>query len=308
MSIPGFNKIIRYAINRYHGLNLLCCEIRNTRFNLRRFQLEHEILYSNNNGVTSDLYGEHEIIISLTTHGRRLHDVCYTIESLMQQTCPANRIVLWLDHITMSQKLPVALKKQMNRGLEIYETPDIRSYTKLIPTLKAFPDATIITVDDDVIYDFDLIERLIMAHQTTPDAIYACRIHSMEFDNNGNLLPYHKWGFTKASIPKRHFATGVGGVLYPPGSLGTEVLNEKVFLNICPTGDDIWFTAMAKLNGTPIMKVETRNRNGEDYILNHAIQDMGLRHINIGKNGKDGKNDEQIKAVFTQYGIYDLIR
>lgn len=150
-----------------------------------------------------------------------------------------------------------------------------------------------------------MIERLIMAHQTTPDAIYACRIHSMEFDNKGNLLPYHKWDYTKASIPKRHFVTGTGGVLYPPGSLGTEVFNEKVFLDICPTADDVWFTAMAKLNGTPIMKVETRNRNGEDYILNQAVQDMGLRHINKGKNGK---NDEQIKAVFTKYGIYDLIR
>ncbi len=305
MTIPELKKKIKSAIKKCHELGVSYREIRDTRFDLRRLQLEPEILHSNNNGVTSDLYGEHEIIISMTTHGRRLYDVCYTIESLMQQTCQANRIILWIDPVTMSQKLPVALKKQMKRGLEIYETPDIRSYTKLIPALKAFPDASIITVDDDIIYDFDLIERMIIAHQSSPDSICACRIHSMEFDNKGNLLPYHKWCFNKSSIPKRHFAIGVGGVLYPSESLGAEVLNEKVFREICPTADDVWFNAMAKLNGIPIVKVETRNLKGEDYIYNPAVQDMGLRHINTGKNGK---NDEQIKAVFTKYGIYDLIR
>lgn len=305
MTIPELKKKIKSAIKKCHELGVSYREIRDTRFDLRRLQLEPEILHSNNNGVTSDLYGEHEIIISLTTHGRRLYDVCYTIESLMQQTCQANRIILWIDPITMSQKLPVALKKQMKRGLEIYETPDIGPYTKLIPALKAFPDASIITVDDDIIYDFDLIERMIIAHQSSPNSICACRIHSMEFDNKGNLLPYHKWCLNETSIPKRHFATGVGGVLYPSESLGAEVLNEKVFREICPTADDVWFNAMAKLNCIPIVKVETRNLNLGDYIINPAVQDMGLYHIN---NGKNGKNDEQIKAVFTKYGIYDLIR
>lgn len=303
--MPGLKRIIKSAINRYREIDATYREIHDIRFYLRRLQLEPEILHSTRQGVTSNKYGDSEIIVSLTTYGRRLRDVCYTIESLMQQTCLANRIVLWLDPITMSQKLPVALKRQKDRGLEIFETPDIRSYKKLIPALEAFPDASIITVDDDLIYDFDLIERLIIAHLSSPNAIHACRVHSMKFNNKGELLPYSRWDWCRESTEKKHFITTGGGTIFPPHSLGKVVLDYSVFQEICPTADDVWFTAMAKLNDTPIMKVETRDQNGEDYIYNPTVQDMGLCNINTGKNGK---NDEQIKAVFTKYGIYDLIR
>ena len=58
------------------------------KFFMRRVQLEQSILSSASVGVSSDKYCDTEIVVSLTTYGRRLYDVCYTIESLMQQTCP----------------------------------------------------------------------------------------------------------------------------------------------------------------------------------------------------------------------------
>lgn len=303
--MPGLKKTVKSLLERYYQVGATYREVSDMKFFMRRMQLEQSILSSGSVGVSSEKYCDTEIVVSLTTYGRRLYDVCYTIESLMQQTCPPNRIVLWLDSLTMSKPLPVALQKQMNRGLEVLATHDIRSYKKLIPALQKFPEATIITVDDDVVYDFDIIERLIKAHCDNPDAIQACRVHTMKFDENGNLLPYSQWDWTTASTVKRHFLTGVGGVLYPPHSLGEEVLNEKVFRSICPTADDVWFTAMAKLNGTPIMKVDTRSPKGEDYVSNYEVQDMGLCRINTGRFGK---NDEQIQAVFSRYGIYDFIR
>lgn len=303
--MPGLNRILKSVMNRYREVGSTYREIHDIRFYIRRLQLEHEILHSNRKGITSNQYGDSEIIVSLTTYGRRLRDVCYTIESLMQQTSLANRIVLWLDPVTISQQLPVALKKQMERGLEIHETPDIRSYKKLIPALIRYPNAAIITVDDDVIYDFDFIENMISSYKTAPHDIHACRVHSMEFDTKGNLLPYNMWKFCQSIVTNRNFLTGVGGVLYPPYSLHNEVLNKQAFTTICPTADDVWFTAMAKLNGRQIIKIQTRNSNGQDYLENSSVQDMGLCNINTGKNGK---NDEQIKAVFTKYGIYDLIR
>lgn len=303
--MPGLKKTVKSLLERYYQVGATYREVSDMKFFMRRMQLEQSILSSGSVGVSSEKYCDTEIVVSLTTYGRRLYDVCYTIESLMQQTSPPNRIVLWLDPHSMVDNLPVALQKQMNRGLEVLATPDIRSYTKLVPALKMFPEAAVITVDDDMVYDFDIIERLITAHRTDPSAIQACRVHSMTFDGKGELLPYSQWDWTTASTVKRHFLTGVGGVLYPPLSLGKEVLNQDVFLSICPTADDVWFTAMAKLNGTPIMKVETRSPKGEDYVSNYEVQDMGLCRINTGRFGK---NDEQIQAVFSRYGIYDFIR
>lgn len=34
---------------------------------------------------------------------------------------------------------------------------------------------------------------------------------------------------------------GVGGVIYPPHIFSQEIFNEKIFLELCPTSDDIWF-------------------------------------------------------------------
>ena len=41
-----------------------------------------KILHSTEPGVSSERYCDHDIVISLTTYGRRPEDVCFTIESL----------------------------------------------------------------------------------------------------------------------------------------------------------------------------------------------------------------------------------
>lgn len=298
-------KILRLIRNSFRNVSETYREVYSMKFFNRRSLLEEKILNSKEMGITNHQYCDSEIIVSLTTYGRRIYDVCFTIESLMQQTFKANKIILWLDEETMKKTLPESLSKQIKRGLTIMQTKDIRSYKKLIPALSIFPNANIITVDDDLIYDFDIIERLVKAHLEDPLSIHSCRIHSMTFDSNNKLKSYEDWNWCKASSSKRNFITGGGGTLYPPRSLAAEVLNEEAFTSLCPTADDVWFTAMAKLKGTPIKKVETRSVIGEDYVYNIDVQDMGLLNINVGKKGK---NNEQIEAVFSRYNIFELIR
>lgn len=267
--------------------------------------MEEKILNCKDSGITETPYCNNAIIVSLTTYGRRINDVCFTIESLMQQTMKANKIVLWLDERFEKKMLPNSLERQIDRGLEIKYTKDIKSYKKLIPAIKEFPNDVIITVDDDVIYDFDFLEKFIKAHLADPKSIYAGRVHSMVFDRKGTLMPYIKWDWNNTSKPSRHLMTGVGGVLYPPNSLYQDVTKEDIFMELSPTADDVWFTAMAKLKGTDIKKIITRNPQGVDYISNYGVQDMALCNINVGN---EGRNDAQIQAVFSRYNIYDLIR
>lgn len=294
---------------RFRGaqLSYVTGQLKNYQYCTRRNYFEDKILHCKEMGVTDTKYCEHEIIVSLTTFGKRLQEVCYTIESLMQQTMPANRIILNLDPETLKQPIPLSLIKQTQRGLEIVRLEeDIRSYKKLIPTLEANPNAIIITVDDDVLYNFDVIERLFNSYKQNPGSISALRLHTITLDDNGLPLPYEKWGFEKSDTQNSNllFFTGCGGVLYPPKCLSPEVLDKEAFTTICPTADDVWFNAMALCNGTNVVKAPSRSGNGCDYIINEDVQDIGLCQINTGEGGR---NDVQIKAVFEKYGIYDIL-
>ncbi len=272
----------------------------------RKYLLEQRIMSSETKGVTDEKYCDKQIIVSLTTYGNRIYDVHLTIESIMEQTMLPNRIILWLDNSFQNTLLPCALKLLQKRGLEIKYCRDIRSYTKLIPSLRHFPDDVIITVDDDLIYEFDLLERLIQAYQENPSYIYCHRYHRMLKDKHDILLPYNKWSLVYNDMQPSHlnFATGVGGVLYPPHSLDDEVLNEDVFLKLCPYADDVWFKAMALKKGTLVKKVHSHSRYSEDFLLNMDAQSQCLQQMNVGNQF----NDKQLHAVFTRYSLYPLLK
>lgn len=257
---------------------------------------------STTTGVTTSKYFDHEVIVSLTTYGKRIHDVYLTIESIMHQTAKPNKIILWLaeDEFTMNT-IPISLKRLIDRGLTIEFCEDIKSYKKLVPALQRYPDSIIITIDDDVAYQQDLIENLLHSYREDPDLIHFCRGHKMRITKDGILDSYTRWDFfiNNTLTDKLNFPTGVGGILYPPHCFHEDVTNEKLFMVLCPTADDIWFKAMSLLKGTFSRKVYTHNVNGMDYtILNNDIQDeTALWNINITRN------DEQIKAVFSKYNL-----
>ena len=283
-------------------------QVNNLKYELRKNFLLEKVLYSTASGISSQKYCAHELIVSLTTYGRRLQDVCFTIESIMQQSLLPNRIILNIDPQSKLDPFPIALQKQQQRGLEVVvEDGDIRSYKKLIPTLKSNPEAIIITIDDDVLYDFDIVERLFNSYLKHPHKVNALRTHAITFDSQNRPLKYNhwKWNCGTADNEFHLFATGVGGVLYPPHCLSEEVFNQKIFRSICPMADDVWFHAMAVKHGTGIVKVPSRSHCGEDYVLNEDVQDMGLWQINTGGMAQ---NDVQIKAVYEKYGIYDLLK
>lgn len=268
----------------------------------RNFLMEH-ILHDIELGVTNEKYTDHDIIVSLTTYGRRVNDVAFTIESLMQQAVKANKIVLWLDNSFKKTRLPRALLNQQKRGLEIDYCSDIRSYKKLVPSLCKYPNDAIITVDDDLLYEYDLLERLITSYLNQPQYIHAARVHKIKLNSTGRPCPYNSWymNYRSIGVDRLYFVTGGGGVLYPPHSLDKEVLNDVVFMDICKLADDVWFNAMALKKGTLVNKIETRDPKGDDFLLNAGVQDMGLFNVNIKG---DNLNDKQLEAVFSKYNLY----
>lgn len=226
--------------------------------NLRKEIIKNEYLQlflsSEKRGVVDTLYNGKQIIVSLTTYGRRIYDVHLVIESIMQQTLKPNKILLWLDEVEFKKEtIPASLERLRARGLEICFCEDIKSYKKLIPTLQRYPSGIVITIDDDVIYPIDLIDRLYCQHIKHPDDVICTNAHIISFSPNGELLPYENWPdppTDRSRAAKSFLPVGVGGVLYPPGCFHNDVFNKEDFMKLSPMADDLWFKVMALRKGT----------------------------------------------------------
>lgn len=268
-------------------------------YNLKKNYIEDLVLSGKFwGGVTSERYTNNDIVVSLTTHGNRLNYVHLAIASIMLQTMKANRIILWLGDDLVGQNVPEMLKILQQYGLEIYYTKDIRSYTKLIPALRLCPKDSIITIDDDPIYDVCLLEHLIKAHLRNPNCIYGSRCHKI-VKNGLDVSPYKDWNI-EIKTPEESMLilpTGVGGVIYPPHSLDDEVLNEDVFMSICPTTDDIWFKVMSLKKSFMTGKAPSTNPSGVDYFINNDLDKLGLNSCNL-KNDVNGNNMRTLLAKY----------
>lgn len=304
---------IKSALLEYSEQNRLIIrnELERQYLNIRADSLTKKTIESHDSGISDSKLCQHEVIVSLTTYGRRLKEVYLAIESIMQGSVKPNRIILWLEDSLKKEALPIYLQRQVERGLQVEFCADIRSYKKLIPTLIEYPNSIIITIDDDAIYAPDMLERMLESHKKHPKNIIANRVHTVGIDNNGCLISYVKWN--KNVIPDApsflNFFTGVGGVLYPPKCLDPEVLNESVFMDICRYADDVWFYAMAVKHGTLIERAETNSYRGDPFIIIESPLEIGLSLENANIIVNDVcRNDVQLKAVFEKYGIYKLIK
>lgn len=242
-----------------------------------------------------------QIIISLTTYKKRINTVHLTINTLLNQTYPIDKIILWLaeDEFTLNT-IPNEVKQLQEKGLEIAFCKDIKSYKKLIPSLKLYPNDIIITVDDDAYYKKDIVEKLITSYKQYPKSIHCLRGHKMKFDSNKIPISYNQWEFLTQDFKPGYdiFPTGLGGVLYPPNCFYKDILNEELFMKLAPSGDDIWFKVMGLLNRYPSKVIEQENNFYANVTVIDGTQDVALWQQN--KNEETG-NNVQIRNVFTYY-------
>lgn len=233
--------------------------------------------------------------VTLTSYGSRINDTTpYAIASILNQEVLPDRLFLWLAH---GSKTSQNYDKLISCGLEIRYCDDIKSYKKLIPALEEFPNDVLITADDDVIYPKDWLSRIISANKTDPTCILGFRCHGITLTDQLEVSPYSQWRkFINKDdcIPQFSiFPTGVNGILYPPKSLNKICLRRDLFMRIAPTGDDIWFWAMGRLNGTKYK------------IVQHELQYFDP--LDPSKNGlfeevnSSGGNDIQFNKIMNEF-------
>jgi hypothetical protein len=265
----------------------------------REYLWRLRVLGTFRSGIQAEAGISPKVIVSFTATPSRLFKVYITVESLLNQTKRPHRIVIWLPDSLRSQKLPWLLRKQTKRGLTIRFCEDLGAYKKIYYALKEFPGDIIVTCDDDRIYPKDWLQGLYETHLKDAKSVICYRAHEMLFDEEGVLKSYNAWKiFSPGLVGPSHklFATGTGGVLYPPGSLHKEVLNKELFLRICPKNDDIWLKAMAMLKGAPHRKVKPYFTDVEFPTVEGSQQATLWSYNKL-------KNDEQIKAVFGHFQL-----
>ncbi len=245
------------------------------------------------------------LIVSLTSFPERTPEIHFTIYSLLTQTVKPDEVILWLatsQYPNGLDDLPEILRRLMKCGLKIKWCEDLRSYKKLLPALKEYPDDVIVIVDDDVYYPADWLEKLYEEHLKDPHTVIGHRLHHIRLDSDGKPLPYRQWkkNTTQLKPSYRNFLTGCGGILYPPHSLYNDACDMNLVRRLAPFADDIWFWAMSLLNNVKIKTFKGRYRkvllvNPEREL--RQTEELTLTKLNIAGGG----NDKQMADVLAHY-------
>ncbi|MDG4714314.1 hypothetical protein [Winogradskyella marincola] len=244
---------------------------------------------------------ESAVIVSLTTIPSRIEYVYLPIKSLLNQTVPPKKIVLWLGEEFFTSKiedLPSTLQELIPLGLEIEFCKDLKAHTKYYYAFKKYPDNLVVTIDDDIIYPKNLIEVLLNKSNEFPKSVVANRVRKIVVDNAG-FKSYREWKInTPRSNTPSHFllATGVSGVLYNPSLFLESIYDTQGMAKTNCIGDDIWLKAAQIHSNIMVVKTDQFNRA---FVEISEAQDQSLFKTNVFESA----NDRQIKEVFTYFNI-----
>lgn len=235
------------------------------------------------------------VVVSLTSFPARIGYVFLTIESLLRQTMLSGKIILWLskDQFPTEDSVPDRLRFLQNEVFSIrYVEGDIRSHKKYYYSFLEYPEKTIITVDDDIIYPPKLVEELVGISKSFPKCIIANVARKLSY-HDGQLNNYRMWLPTRPYDKKDIVQIGIGGVLYPPKCLFEDCLKLELSQKLAPSVDDLWLNAMARLQGTCVVKTP-HNKSFLPIVINN---NQTLTSVNNGQN----RNDIQLNQIREYY-------
>lgn len=258
-------------------------------------------------------------IISFTTISSRIARIEKTIASLSKQTLKAHSINLYISsepHLVdegIQRENPI-LKDIAAMGVNIYYVPNIGPYRKQIPLIfqlnkaASSPRTPFITIDDDVIYPPDIVERLMLELETT-EAVIAHRGREINLEN-GRITSYKAFPPPSARSSLLNMGTGKNGIAYRLGYFPTN-LGDFVGPIIAPTADDIWckWVTSSYCIPTVILEPTAAYDSSIDFEESKPSDKNGLFH----KYNAKGKNDDAMENLETYFsfrsmGIASLLR
>jgi hypothetical protein len=254
---------------------------------------------SYSNGL-NELPREKKCIVSLTSFPGRIENVWIVIECLLRQSYKPDAIILWLSkHQFNGTSIPDSLLKQQQRGLTIkFVDDDLKSHKKYLYAFDLYPNDYMVTVDDDLYYDEDLIDNLIKMKSKFPNSIATNRCHKMLINNVGEIQKYGRWMHNSTELKPSYilFPTCGFGTLYSRQDFTDSYNNIELIKKLAPFADDIWLKIQTLLANSSIV---TNNKYNKDPLTVKSSQIESLVKVNV----QAGRNDEQLEAVLIYFNI-----
>lgn len=239
------------------------------------------------------------VIVSLTSFPARLDDVSVAIKSVLLQKRLPDKIILYLGTDCDGIDLPDDLLELKKFGLEIKTgCEDLKPHKKYFYAMQEHPDDIIITIDDDIIFDKNLVKDLLSSFKKHPRCVSAARVNRINCDEGG-VLPYKKFDLEYTSVKKPShslLATTGGGTLYPPRVLPKEAFDAERIKALALNADDFWIKFILLKTEVPVVLCSARR---VAFIPIPDSQKASLASSNVEKN----ENDKTIKLLEKEFGI-----
>ena len=249
------------------------------------------------------------IIVSVTSHPARIREVVLAIRTVYRQTRQPDKVILWLGEEKFPNKyddLPEELLRLVTeKGLEIRWCEDIGPHTKYFYAFQEYPDALVITIDDDILYPPDRIENLYQCYLRFPKAVSAGRADFVPVSEFEEMPPVTTWpeevDAWVLQPSMQLYAMGVNCVLYPTVlfSRVSELLDKETIRRVCPYADDLWLKAMQAVAGIPVVVAEP---DQPLPISTVESQDTALWHYNCVDGGNNVQWKQIEREIDSRYG------
>ena len=259
-------------------------------------------LYKLFNLYPHPLDGNTEIVVSLTSFPKRINVVWGAIDSIFHQKEKPSKIYLYLSKEEFPEerkRLPKRLLKYEKLGLEIcFRQHNLMPHTKYYYALQEHTDKCVITIDDDVYYQNDIIQNLWSLHLKNPNAVCANKTRIIKKNGRDGFAKYEEWesDSTNNENIQSRIALGVAGVLYPPLKFSrSNMFDMSEIKALSLKADDLWLKIHEVLNGIEVV--------GNDYCFNGlTLDESGI--VTLQSTNVDlGYNDKQWIALCDHYKI-----
>lgn len=172
-----------------------------------------------------DVIRYEQLIVTLTTWRARIGNIPGVLDTIFNQSIRADKVVINLAYEEVIP--PQVLSYIDSHRVVVNRVADTKVYKKLIPTLKLYPEACVVSIDDDWLYPKGMLEDFMTTHRLNPGRPVS-----------GNHVKLFKTFFHCgcASLTKREF---FGKYL--------DMIDEEVIRN-CESDDSV-YTFFEKLNG-----------------------------------------------------------
>lgn len=201
------------------------------------------------------------LIVSMTSYPARIGGAADIWKSVLRQKTdePFRCVMVLSEEEFPNHRLPDDLQRLVKDGwIELLWWPrNTRSHMKLYPVMQTWPDADVITIDDDMYKPQGWLQNMIEDHRRWPQDVIS---NSFTYNLDSNMgwhrmldLP-QKVSKGKNDVPGLVFQfariCSGHGTLFPAHTFTDErFFDEKAMMRLAPTCDETWMWMWAMLSG-----------------------------------------------------------